>query len=187
MIEIRIHGRGGQGSAVAVQILAAAAFEEDYYGRASIAVGGGERRGAPVFAFCKIDKEKIREQTKIQNPDYLIVQDVTLLDVVNVFDGIKPGGTAIMNTEKSPEELRIPEEVGLKGVKIVTVPASRIAAETIGAPITNTTLLGAFAAVSGLISIDSIKKVIKQRFPGARGDKNAEAAQKTYDLVKERL
>lgn len=183
MVEIRMHGRGGQGAAVAVQILAAAAFEEGYYGRASIAVGGGERRGAPVFAFCKIDREKIREQTKIQNPDYLIVQDITLLDVVNVFDGLKPGGTAIINTEKKPEEIKVP----VKGVKVITVPASRIAKEIIGLPITNTTMLGAFAAISGLVSVDAIKKVIKQRFPGPRGDKNAEAAQKTYEFVKERL
>jgi len=178
MLEIRIHGRGGQGSAVAVQILAAAAFEEGYYGRAFIAVGGGERRGAPVFAFCKIDKEKIREQTKIANPDVLIVQDVTLLDAVNVFDGLKPDGIVLMNTEKSPEEL------GISGINIKTVPASRIAAEIIGAPITNTTMLGAFSAVANIISIDSIKKVIKARFPGSRGEKNAEAAQKTYDFIR---
>ena len=153
MLEIRIHGRGGQGSAVAVQMLAAAAFEEGYYGRAFIAVGGGERRGAPVFAFCKIDKEKIREQTKVENPDYLIIQDVTLLDVVNVFDGLKPDGIAIINTEKTPEEL------GISGINIMTVPASKIAAEVIGAPITNTTMLGAFSAIAGIISIDSMKKI----------------------------
>ena len=164
MLEVRIHGRGGQGSAAAVQMLAAAAFEEGYYGRAFIAVGGGERRGAPVFAFCKIDKGKIREQTKIENPDFLIVQDLTLLDAVNVFDGLKPDGIALINTEKTPEEL------GVKGINIQTVPASRIAAETIGVPITNTTMMGAFAALSG-----------------SRGEKNAEAAQKTYDFVKERL
>ena len=181
MLEIRIHGRGGQGSAVAVQILAAAAFEEGYYGRASIAVGGGERRGAPVFAFCKIDKDKIREQTKIYNPDCIIVQDVTLLDTVNVFDGLKPDGTAIINTEKTPEEL------GISGINIKTVPATRIATEMIGAPITNTILLGAFSAVVGVVSIDAIKKVIQDRFPGSRGKKNAEAAQKTYDFVKERI
>ena len=181
MLEIRIHGRGGQGSAVAVQMLAAAAFEEGYYGRAFIAVGGGERRGAPVFAFCKIDKEKIREQTKVENPDYLIVQDATLLDVVNVFDGIKPDGVAIINTEKTPEEL------GISGINVKTVPASKIAAEVIGAPITNTTMLGAFSAMSGIISIDVIKKVIRDRFPGNRGEKNAEAAQRTHDLIKEKL
>ena len=181
MLEIRIHGRGGQGSAVAVQMLAAAAFEEGYYGRAFIAVGGGERRGAPVFAFCKIDKDKIREQTKVQNPDYLIVQDVTLLDVVNVFDGLKPDGTVIINTEKTPEEL------GITGMNVKTVPASKIAAEVIGVPITNTTMLGAFSALAGIISIDAIKKVIRDRFPGSRGEKNAEAAQKTYDFIKEKL
>jgi len=180
MLEIRIHGRGGQGSAVAVQILATAAFEEGYYGRASIAVGGGERRGAPVFAFCKIDKEKIREQTKIDKPDLIVVQDVTLLDTVDVFAGLKPDGIVLINTEKTPEEL------GISGINIKTVPASRIATEIIGVPITNTTLLGAFAAITGIISIDSIKKVIQDRFPGGRGKKNAEAAQKTYDFVRER-
>jgi len=182
MLEIRIHGRGGQGSVVAAQILATAAFEEGYYGQASLyIVGGGDRRGAPVFAFCRINKDKIRERTNIYNPDCIIVQDVTLLDTVNVFEGLKPGGIALINTERTPEEL------GIGGINIKTIPASRIAMEMIGAPITNTTLLGAFSAIMGVISIGAIKRVILDRFPGSQGQKNAAAAQKTYDFVKERI
>jgi pyruvate ferredoxin oxidoreductase gamma subunit len=179
MIEIRIHGRGGQGSAVAVQILAAAAFAEGNYSRAFIAVGGGDRRGAPIVAFCKIDKEKIREQTKIQNPDFVLVQDVSLINVVNVFEGIKPGGTIVINTEKELEVQTAPE------VKVVAVPASKIAYQNIGLSITNTTMLGAFAAVSNSVSINAIKKAIVEKFPGPAGEKNATAAQKTYDYLKQ--
>jgi len=182
MLKIRIHGRGGQGSFVAAQILATAGFEEGYYTQASLHIrGGGDRRGAPVLAYVKMDKEKIREKTRIIDPDHVIVQDVTLFDVVDVLDGLKPTGVAILNSEKTPDELKA--KIGIKNVNIKTVPASRIALEVTGSPITNTTILGAFAAATKELSIESIKKAILEILKGELGKKSTEPTQKAYNYM----
>ncbi|RKL62378.1 pyruvate ferredoxin oxidoreductase subunit gamma [Thermoanaerobacteraceae bacterium SP2] len=179
MKEIRIHGRGGQGSVVTAELFAIAAFEDGKYSQAFPYLGGGgERRGAPVQAFARISDKPIRLRSKIHYPDYIIVQDLTLLDNVNVFEGLKPGGLVLINTEKKPDNNKIPKDINIK-----TIPATKIALEFLGLPIMNTAIMGAFAAASGEFKLDSIVKAIKNRFPGELGEKNAMAAKAAYDTV----
>lgn len=179
MLEIRIHGRGGQGSFVAAQILAMAAFIQGYYALAFLNIGGGgDRRGAPVHAYVRMDKGKIRQRARIYHPDYVIVQDVSLLKTVNVLEGLKSNGVVLVNSGRAPEQL------GVSNVNVVTIPASKIALEVIGEPITSTTILGAFVAIMKEISINSIKRAIQEKFPGEQGEKNMKAAQKAYEILK---
>jgi len=177
--EIRLHGRGGQGVVTAAELIAQAAFADGKYAQAFPAFGS-ERMGAPVQSFVRISDNVIRTRNQIHNPDYLIIQDATLIGTIDVAAGLKPGGTIIVDTEKEAGELGL----DIDG-EILTIPASKIAAEILGRPIQNTTLLGYFAAVTGLISLDGVKNAIMDRFPGDMGRKNVESAEKAFNLVKE--
>jgi pyruvate ferredoxin oxidoreductase gamma subunit len=177
MKEIRIHGRGGQGSVTAAELLAVAAFEDGKYSQAFPAFGV-ERRGAPVTAFVRLDDKPIRLRSQIYEPDYVIVQDATLVDVVDVARGTKPEGFILINTEKSPEHFKMETKASIK-----TLDATKLAMDFIGKPIVNTTLIGAFAGVSGLIKPESIKNAVMERFPGKVGEKNAAAIQAAYDMM----
>lgn len=177
MRELRIHGRGGQGSVTAAELIAVAAFEGGVYSQAFPAFGV-ERRGAPVQAFVRFSDEKIRLRSQVYEPDYIIVQDSTLIRDVNVFGGMKKGGIAIVNTEKSVDAA-VPE-----GVKLIALDATGIALEILGVPITNTTLMGAFAAATGEIELPALEKALLARFPGALGEKNVKAAVHAYNLVR---
>ncbi len=177
MKEIRIHGRGGQGSVTAAELLAVAAFEDGKYSQA-FPFFGVERRGAPVTAFTRLSDKKIRLRSQIYEPDYVIVQDATLVSAVDVTAGLKRDGIVIVNSEKSAED------VGLNaGIDVRTIDATGIALEIIGRPIVNTTLLGAFAGATGEISIESIKQSVLARFPGKIGEVNVQAAEKAYQLM----
>lgn len=175
--ELRIHGRGGQGSVTAAELIATAAFKSNIYSQAFPAFGV-ERRGAPVQAFVRFDDKKIRLRSQIYEPDYIIVQDSTLIGDVNVFSGMKEGGIAIINTEKEIEG-EVPE-----GVKIIRIDATSIALEVLGLPIENTTLMGAFAAATGEIDIGALEESLRERFPGSLADKNVAAAKRAYEMVK---
>lgn len=177
MKQIRIHGRGGQGSVTAAELLAVAAFEDGRYSQAFPAFGV-ERRGAPVMAFVRLDNKPIRLRSQVNNPDYVIVQDATLTKVVDVARGITPKGMILVNTEKNPESLNLNQNFSIK-----TVDATKIAMEIIGKPIVNTTLLGAFASATKLIKIEYLKKAVKNRFPGKVGEINAIAVEKAYELM----
>jgi pyruvate ferredoxin oxidoreductase gamma subunit len=179
MIEIRIHGRGGQGSVTAAELLAVAAFDDGREAQAFPAFGV-ERRGAPVQAFCRISDEPIRRRNQITNPDYVIVQDPTLLDTVDVLAGLKSEGTVLINTEHSAAELGLDTKA-----RVVTFPATQIALEELGRPIMNTAIMGAFSGVSGAISFDAIERSIRHRFGEELGEKNVRAARRAYDLMKE--
>ena len=179
MIEIRLHGRGGQGSVTAAELLAVAAFDDGKEAQAFPAFGV-ERRGAPVMAFCRISDGPIRLRTQIYDPDYVIVQDPTLMDSVNVLAGLKPDGTVLINSESKPEDLKLNTKA-----RVVAFPATEIALEELGRPIMNTVLLGAFAGLSGMISFEAIERSIGHRFPGELGEKNIKAARRAYELVKE--
>ncbi|MCK9313133.1 MAG: pyruvate ferredoxin oxidoreductase subunit gamma [Methanocorpusculum sp.] len=178
MRELRIHGRGGQGSVTAAELIATAAFTAGVYSQAFPAFGV-ERRGAPVQAFVRFSDEKIRLRSQIYEPDYIIVQDSTLIHDVNVFAGMSAGGIAIINTEKDLK-YNLPE-----GVKLITIDATKIAMEEIGRPITNTTLMGAFAAASGEITLDALEGAIRSRFDGKLADTNVSAAKRAYTMIKE--
>ncbi|MEE9514927.1 MAG: pyruvate ferredoxin oxidoreductase subunit gamma [Candidatus Brocadiales bacterium] len=180
MKEIRLHGRGGQGIVTSGELIGFAAFSDGKYSQAMPAFGS-ERTGSPVVTYVRIDDKPIRIKVPIYHPDYIIVQDATLLETVPVLDGLKPDGLVIVNTKKTPEELGL----NLNG-QIKTVPATELAIEALGLPIVNTTILGVFAAASGQISIDGIRKAIEHRFPSELAKKNLVAAQRGYDLMKEK-
>jgi pyruvate ferredoxin oxidoreductase gamma subunit len=175
--EVRIHGRGGQGSVTAAELLAVAAFEDGKFSQA-FPFFGVERRGAPVTAFTRLSDKKIRLRSQIYEPDYVIVQDATLVSAVDVTAGLKSGGIVIVNSEKSAEEIGLDA-----GIDVRTIDATGIALEIIGRPIVNTTLLGAFAGATGEISLDSIKRSVLTRFPGKIGEVNAQAADRAYDQM----
>ncbi|TAJ44220.1 pyruvate ferredoxin oxidoreductase subunit gamma [Methanofollis fontis] len=177
MRELRIHGRGGQGSVTAAELIAVAAFEGGVYSQAFPAFGV-ERRGAPVQAFVRFSDEKIRLRSQVYEPDYIIVQDSTLIKDVDVFGGMKEGGIAIVNTEHD-----LPGNVPA-GVNLIKIDATGIALEILGVPITNTTLMGAFAAATGEIELPALEKALMARFPGKLGEKNVAAASHAYKLVK---
>ncbi len=179
MIEIRIHGRGGQGSVTAAELLAVAAFDDGREAQAFPAFGV-ERRGAPVQAFCRISEKPIRRRSQIYSPDYVIVQDPTLLDTVDVLAGMTADGTVLINSERKASELNLETKA-----KVVTFPATQIALEELGRPIMNTAIMGAFSGISGAISFDAIERSIRHRFRDELGDKNVSAAKRAYDLVRE--
>lgn len=179
MYEVRFHGRGGQGAVMAAQALAAAAFAEGNYAVA-FPFFGAERRGAPVAAFARVDKNKIRVKTQIYEPDYVVILDDSLIDQVNVTQGLKDGGMVIANTLKKPAEVDLP-----RSIKIATVDATTIALEVLGSPVTNSAILGAFAKATGLLKMESVEKGIHAIFAPRIGEKaaakNAEAARKAYE------
>jgi pyruvate ferredoxin oxidoreductase gamma subunit len=175
--ELRIHGRGGQGSVTAAELIAVAAFKSGVYSQAFPAFGV-ERRGAPVQAFVRFSDQKIRLRSQIYEPDYIIVQDSTLIKDVDVFAGLKKGGIALINTERSGNI------VAPKDVKVINIDATSIALEVLGLPITNTSLMGAFAAATGEIEFDALAEALKERFSGKLAEKNIEAARRAFTIVK---
>lgn len=177
MIEVRLHGRGGQGAVTANEILAAAAYHDGKYSQA-IPMYGTERRGAPVTAFLRVDDVRVRERDLVHNPDIILVLDPLLCKRPAVAVGIKPGGMMIMNYPYPPQEVVIGGDF-----KVATVDATKIAMETLGRPITNTAVLGAFSKLTGLVTLGSLEKVIKYRFPGRVGEQNVAAVKRSYDEV----
>ena len=181
MIEVRFHGRGGQGSVVASELLARAAFKEGKDIQA-FPMFGVERRGAPVTAFTRIDEKVVRDKSQIHKPDVVIVLDTALLDAVDVTNGLKLEGKIILNTGKDPEEIKLDTKAD-----IFTVDASEIAVEhglgTEVAPIVNTAILGAVSKATGMVKLDSLVDVILKHAP-AKNKANAEAAKQAFEEVK---
>jgi pyruvate ferredoxin oxidoreductase gamma subunit len=181
VFQVRIHGRGGQGVVSAAEMLSVAAFREGKHAQAFPSFGS-ERTGAPVVAFCRIDEREIRLREPVMQPDALIIQDPTLLHQVDVFAGLAPGGTILINTSRSFEELGLKELVGR--FRTCTVPATEIALKHVGRPLPNAALLGGFAAVSGQVSLDSVAAAIREKFPGKVAEGNAAAAAAAFDHAK---
>lgn len=179
MKELRLHGRGGQGVVTAAELVAQAAFADGKYAQAFPSFGS-ERMGAPVTSFVRISDSPIRCRNQIYQPDYLIVQDSTLIGTVDVTAGLKPDGLMIIDTERTPDEFKLNTKASIH-----TVPATKIALEVIGRAIQNTTLLGYFAAVTELISFEGVKKAIEHRFPAAIAMKNVAAVERAFALVRE--
>ncbi len=180
MIEIRMHGRGGQGAVVAAKILAAAVFKEGKFAQ-SFPSFGVERRGAPVLAFTRIDDEPVRLRTAIYEPDHLIILDATLIKSTNVLSGLKTGGSILVNSASPIEVFHFPEKY------IATaVDAAGIAVQhnlgTKSIPIVNTAILGAFAKFTGIVGIDAVVEAIKEGVP-TMPDENAEAALQAYQAA----
>lgn len=180
MIEIRIHGRGGQGNVAAAELLSIAAFKDGKFSQAFPSFGA-ERVGAPVMAFVRIDDKKIRTREDVQNPDYLIVQDSNLIGSVPVLDGLKPDGLILVNSEKKPEDLQLKTTA-----KVETIPATEIALEIIGRPIPNAIMIGAFCTITGLVSLDAVQEAIMGKFPGRVGENNVAALERAREIMQKR-
>lgn len=178
MKEIRLHGRGGQGAVLAAELMVVAAFEDGKYGQAFPAFGG-ERRGAPVQAFVRLDAYPVRVRYRVNQPDHVIIMDHTLPNTVDVLEGLKPGGLALIDSEKSPAALLFSANA-----PVYAVPATRIALEIFGQPFVNPAMLGAWAAATSEVSLEAIQHAFQQRFPGLLGEKNSQAALMGYDFIR---
>jgi pyruvate ferredoxin oxidoreductase gamma subunit len=182
IFQVRIHGRGGQGVVTAAELLSVAAFEGGKHAQAFPSFGS-ERTGAPVVSFCRIDDKEIRVREPIAEPDALIIQDPTLLHQVALFDGLTPEGYVLINTKRSFAELGL-AELELPGRRF-TVPATDLAREHLGRPLPNAVLLGAFAAVTRVVTIDAVEAAIREKFSGKAADGNVAAARAAYALLEE--
>lgn len=179
MIEIRIHGRGGQGAVIASKVLAAAVFREGKYVQ-SFPAFGVERRGAPVAAFTRIDDRPIRLRTNIREPDHIVVLDPTLMENPDILSGLKKGGLILINTKRSKEVY----SARFSDFKVSTIDANEIAREyRLGSPtypIVNTAILGALAKVLGLVKLESVALAIADEVP-IKAEANIKAAAEAFN------
>ena len=171
----------------AAEILSIAAFLEGHYAQAFPSFGS-ERTGAPVVAFCRIDDHEIRSREPIAEPDALIIQDPTLLHQVDVFSGLGSDAYILINSARDLGELGLGEFLkAFRRERVLGVPATELAREVLGRPIPNAALLGGFAALSGVVSIEAVAAAIREKFPGKVGEGNMAAAEKAFELVRGRL
>jgi pyruvate ferredoxin oxidoreductase gamma subunit len=183
MFQVRIHGRGGQGVVTGAEMMSIAAFQGGRHAQAFPSFGS-ERTGAPVVAFCRMDDKEIRLREPIMQPDAIIIQDPTLLHQVDVFSGLKKDGYILINTTRSFAELGLGEFVkDFKSEHLLTVPASELAMKHVGRAVPNVPLLGAFAALSELISLEAVQSAIDQKFKGAVALGNKAAAEQAYNTA----
>lgn len=179
MIEMRFHGRGGQGAVTSAELVARAAIDTGKHATAFPSFGP-ERRGAPVVAFARVDDQPIRLRSKIYSPDVVIVLDPSLLDIANPTEGLRENGIIVINSSHDEDTLR--KHLKYNG-KLAVVDASRIAREVIGLPITNTTMVGALVKATGVLTVDSLTEPFKERF-GKIAARNIEAMRRAYDETK---
>jgi len=175
IIAVRLHGRGGQGAVTSAELVAQAAIAEGRYAQAFPSFGP-ERRGAPVLSFIRISDKPIRIRAEVTQPDIVVVLDPSLLTIVKVTAGLKPNGLVVVNA-KSAEA--VPAEIRGQ-YRIAVIDASRIAKETLGVPIVNTTMLGALVKASGIINLESVAEPLKYRF-GKLAEKNLNAMKRAYE------
>jgi len=179
LIEVRFHGRGGQGAVTGVNLLATALYFEGKFTQ-GIPMYGTERRGAPVVAFLRIGEKRINERDLVHEPDIVVVLDPLLGRTVPVTEGLKEDGLVIINHPRSGRE------AGLGGnFRVATVDATDIALKTLGRPITNTAILGAFAKVTGLLSLESLEKAVQKQWTGRIGEMNLKAVRMAYEEATE--
>ncbi len=181
ILEVRWHGRGGQGAWTASELLARAAIHEGKYIQ-SFPEFGPERMGAPVAAFTRISNEPIQVHCAVYNPDVVAVLDPTLLKTVPVTKGLNEEGTIIINSKENPADVR--KVLNTDKGKVWTVPATEIAMRILGRPITNTAMLGAVARITGIVSLESIEKVVRERFRRDIAEKNVAVVKEAYKEVK---
>jgi len=183
LVEIRWHGRGGQGAVTSAELLARAAISEGKYAHAFPSFGP-ERRGAPVLAFVRISgSEPIRVRAEITQPDVVVVLDPGLLSIMNVALGLKAGGMVVINTTKQTNQIK--QEFGISS-SLATVDATKIARELLGVPITNTTMVGAVIKATSAVEVASMVEPLKDRF-GRLAERNIGAMKRAYEetVVKE--
>ena len=176
--EIRWHGRGGQGAVTSTELIALAAINKEKYAQ-SFPSFGPERRGAPVQAFLRVGDEPIRVRSEIANPDIVVVLNPDLFESVDVTAGLKQNGVLVINTKKSMDEIKATHG---KNHKVAIVNAMKIARESIGLPITNTTMIGALLKVAPLVDLDDMIGPLEHRF-GKVAEKNITAMKRAYDEI----
>jgi len=185
MFQVRIHGRGGQGAVTTAELLAVAAFTEDKYAQAFPSFGS-ERMGAPVMSFCRIDDKPIRTREPVTEPDVLIIQDPTLLHQADLFAGLTGDGYLLINSAHTFAELGLGEVAARHHRdRLLVVPATQLALTHLGRPLPGTALLGGFAALTGVISLDSVTRAIGERFTGNVAEGNVAAARAAFDFVQD--
>lgn len=177
MIEIRIHGRGGQGNVAAAYILASAAFEDGRYSQA-FPNFGAERRGAPVTAFVRIAEQPFSRRCQVVHPAFLVVQDEALLLVPGVTDGLLPGGGILVNSSRDAAELK-----ARTGLDVIALPANALARKILGRPVPNTALLSAFLALTAMLPVDALIKGLNHRFKGEVLERNTQLVHEAATLV----
>ena len=183
MFQVRIHGRGGQGVVTAAELLSVAAFLEQRHAQAFPSFGS-ERMGAPVVSFCRIDDKEIRLREPILDPDGLIVQDPTLFKAIDVVQGLRATGYMLVNSNRSLTDLHLDAVVKqLPAGHVLAVPASEFALKHIGRPLPNAALLGAFAALTGVVHLKSVAAAIREEFSGKIAEGNVAAATAAHDFV----
>jgi len=185
MIEVRWHGRGGQGAKTASQFLGEAALDTGRYIQA-FPEYGPERAGAPMKAFNRISEAPIYIHSSVRSPDIVVVIDPTLLTSIDVADGLGEKGVLLVNTDKSPEDIR--KGLKFKKGKVATVDATKIALETLKLPMPNMPMLGALLKVNSLVSIEQLSERVKAKFLKKIGEQktkaNLEGIKRAYSEVK---
>jgi 2-oxoacid:acceptor oxidoreductase gamma subunit (pyruvate/2-ketoisovalerate family) len=180
MVEIRFHGRGGQGTVVASKVLADALAKEGNFVQAYPEFGV-ERRGAPVFAFIRIDNKPIYDKSRIYEPDHVVVVDPTLIEAIDITEGLKEGGVIIINSDKKPEDFNFP-----KKFRVASINATAVAVKnklgTLAAPIVNTAIVGAVIKILGLTKLDSLLQAIRDGI-SLKPEDNVQAAKEAYDIA----
>ncbi|HOO45741.1 MAG TPA: 2-oxoacid:acceptor oxidoreductase family protein [Deltaproteobacteria bacterium] len=176
IIEIRWHGRGGQGAITAAKIVAKATFETGFPGVVMVPTFGTERRGAPVFTSLKLSRDRIYDLSPIEHPDIIVVLDHMLLEEGAILKGLKPGGLIVINT---PRPL---QAYDFQGMKVAAADVTHLANKA-GLPqgVVNSGIIGAFARASNLADMDTLTKAIEEEFAGRRPKENARAALETYE------
>jgi 2-oxoacid:acceptor oxidoreductase gamma subunit (pyruvate/2-ketoisovalerate family) len=176
IIEIRWHGRGGQGTVTAAKIVAHAAFHAGYHGVAMTPTIGTERRGVPVFTSLKLSRHKIYDLSPIERPDMIVVLDHLLLEENGVVNGLKPGGVIVINSPKPPDAYRFP------GMQVAVADVTSLASRSGLKPgIVSSGIIGAFARANGLIAIEQLADAIREEFKGMRPMENVRAARLVYE------
>jgi len=182
--EVRWHGRGGQGAVTASKLLATSALAEDKYIQA-FPEYGPERMGAPIQSFTRISDMPIRIHCHVTNPDMVAVLDPTLIGPVDITEGLTDDGIIVINTSESPAQIR--NRLQLKGRKVFTVDASKIALEELGRPMPNTPMIGALIKATELLKLDNVIDDIKKKFAGKFSQKiidgNVNAIKRAYQEV----
>jgi pyruvate ferredoxin oxidoreductase gamma subunit len=181
VFQVRIHGRGGQGAVTAAEMLSVAAFREGKHAQAFPSFGS-ERTGAPVVAYCRIDDKEIRVREPIAAPDALIIQDPTLLHQVDLFSGLSGHAYILVNTSRSFAELGL-EDLA-RDFRTCSVAATELAMRHVGRPVPNAALLGAFAAHTGRISLESVVAAIRDKFAGKVAEGNVAAASEAFQICR---
>jgi len=186
MIEVRLHGRAGQGALLFTEVFVAALVREGKWGQ-GFPMFAGERRGAPMACNLRIDDKRVRPRERITNPDAVVILDPVLPYRIPWHDGLKEGGIVIVNSPKTPDEFFKEVKIPVKLSKLATVDATSIAIKNFGPsplPITNSAMMGATVKVAGYVSLDSLIDAIKHAWPGRIGEVNAQCAKDAFDQVK---